>query len=169
MQPLGVNEHKQIVKLIEAEGAMMRSFVNRPGVCLGERVVFQPNPRTAQLAIVRKKYRTCAAVEVKHPRSSGGHSCTLVVKYTFLRRFPPPLTQSELEDLAVQYGCLWGAKQLRYEMRRVRNALPEGHGAKKRPEGIREYIRRVNAAVDDDEEEEESEEEEAEEEGPQGL
>ena len=78
MQPLGVNEHKQIVKLIEAEGAMMRAFVNRPGVDLGERVVFQPDPCTAQLAIVRKKYRTCAAVEVKHPRSAGRHSNTSI-------------------------------------------------------------------------------------------
>ena len=78
MQPLGVNEHKQIVKLIEAEGTMMRAFVNRPGVDLRERIVFQPDPRTAQLAIVRKKYRTCAAVEVKHPRSAGRHSNTSI-------------------------------------------------------------------------------------------
>ena len=78
MQPLGVNEHKQIVKLIEAEGTMMRAFVNRPGVDLGGRVVFQPDPCTAQLAIVRKKYRTCAAVEVKHPRSAGRHSNTSI-------------------------------------------------------------------------------------------
>ena len=47
----------------------------------------------------------------------------------------------------------------------MRDALPEGHGAKKRPEGIREYIRRVNAAEDEDEEEREEEEEE----GMQGL
>ena len=142
----GAMAQRQIVSLVKAEARMMEAFLKGKPLSVGEKIVYQQDSEsTALLGIVRTKYDCGAAVEVKLP---DGTTKVIVARHTTLARFPPGYTTEELEVFAVRYGCIWGVKQLRFEMRQVRRVLGAGLNL---PTGIVEHIKNANKRPDEEE------------------
>lgn len=136
MPNLGTLAHKRIVQVKNAEAKGMEEIMRKPGLETGARVVWSPNPATAiPCVVLGNTSKTKAAVEMV----VDGKTEHRVVSFDDLRQIPPEFTTAELEELASRYGCIWGGKQMRYELRMVRKAHPKKYPGRRKPAGIEEF------------------------------